>query len=150
KRYPARAVMTPFPIRKNPELPQLNSDVLERWKREDTFARTIEARKGKEPWVFYEGPPSANGVPGIHHVLRRPLKDTYCRYKAQGGYYVARRGGWDTHGLPVELNVEKALGITRADSGKKVSVEQYNVECRQAVMKYSQEWRELTEQLGYW
>lgn len=142
--------MTPFPIRKNPELPQLNSDVLARWTRENTFARTIEARKGKQPWVFYEGPPSANGVPGIHHVLGRTLKDTYCRYKAQCGYYVERRGGWDTHGLPVELNVEKALGITKEDIGKKVTVEQYNVECRKAVMKYSQNWRELTEQLGYW
>lgn len=142
--------MTPFPIRKNPELPQLNSEVLARWTRENTFARTIEARKGAEPWVFYEGPPSANGVPGIHHVLGRTLKDTYCRYKAQCGYYVERRGGWDTHGLPVELNVEKALGITKEDIGKKVTVEQYNVECRKAVMKYSQNWRELTEQLGYW
>lgn len=142
--------MTPFPIRKNPELPQLNSEVLARWTRENTFAQTIEARKGAEPWVFYEGPPSANGVPGIHHVLGRTLKDTYCRYKAQCGYYVERRGGWDTHGLPVELNVEKALGITKEDIGKKVTVEQYNVECRKAVMKYSQNWRELTEQLGYW
>lgn len=142
--------MTPFPIRKNPELPQLNSDVLARWTRENIFARSIEARKGNEPWVFYEGPPSANGVPGIHHVLGRTLKDTYCRYKAQCGYYVERRGGWDTHGLPVELNVEKTLGITKEDIGKKVTVEQYNVECRKAVMKYSQNWRELTEQLGYW
>ncbi len=142
--------MTPFPIRKNPELPQLNSDVLARWTREDTFARTIEARKGATPWVFYEGPPSANGVPGIHHVLGRTLKDTYCRYKAQCGYYVERRGGWDTHGLPVELNVEKALGITKEDIGTKVTVEEYNAECRKAVMKYSKNWRELTEQLGYW
>jgi isoleucyl-tRNA synthetase len=142
--------MTPFPLRKSPDLPQLNSDVLARWTREKTFEQTIEARKSSQPWVFYEGPPSANGVPGIHHVLGRTLKDTYCRYKAQCGYYVERRGGWDTHGLPVELNVEKALGITKEDIGKKVSVEQYNVECRKAVMKYSQNWRELTEQLGYW
>lgn len=142
--------MTSFPIRKNPELSQLNSDVLTRWTRENTFARTIEARKGKAPWVFYEGPPSANGVPGIHHVLGRTLKDTYCRYKAQCGYYVERRGGWDTHGLPVELNVEKSLGITKEDIGNKVTVEQYNAECRKAVMQYSQNWRELTEQLGYW
>lgn len=142
--------MTSFPIRKNPELPQLNDEVLARWTRERTFERTIDARKGAAPWVFYEGPPSANGVPGIHHVLGRTLKDTYCRYKAQCGYYVERRGGWDTHGLPVELNVEKALGITKEDIGKKVTVEQYNAECRKAVMKYSQNWRELTEQLGYW
>lgn len=142
--------MTPFPLRKTPDLAQLNSDVLSRWTQEKTFEQTITARKSAEPWVFYEGPPSANGVPGIHHVLGRTLKDTYCRYKAQCGYYVERRGGWDTHGLPVELNVEKALGITKEDIGKKVSVEQYNAECRQAVMKYSKNWRELTEQLGYW
>lgn len=142
--------MTPFPVRKTPELARINADVLEHWQSENTFQRSLEHRRSSKPWVFYEGPPSANGVPGIHHVLGRTLKDTYCRYKAQCGYYVARRAGWDTHGLPVELSVERELGITKEDIGRKVSVEEYNRECRKAVMRFSQNWRELTERLGYW
>lgn len=142
--------MAEFPVRKTPDLPEINSSVLAFWERERIFEQTIEARRGAPPWVFYEGPPSANGMPGIHHVMGRSLKDVYCRYKTQCGYLVERRAGWDTHGLPVELSVEKELGITKEDIGKSVSIEAYNAECRKTVMRYSSEWRRLTERLGYW
>lgn len=139
-----------FPVRKNPNLPALNAEVLERWQREQTFQRSIDRRRTAQKWVFYEGPPSANGAPGIHHVVGRSLKDLYCRYRTQAGFCVERRAGWDTHGLPVELNVEKALGITKEAIGKTVSVETYNAECRKAVMRFSEQWEQLTERVGYW
>jgi isoleucyl-tRNA synthetase len=124
--------------------------VYEHWQREGTFQKTVSARAGAPKWIFYEGPPSANGLPGIHHVMGRALKDLFCRYKTQRGYQVERRAGWDTHGLPVELSVEKALGITKEDIGKSVSIESYNAECKRAVMRYSEEWRRLTERIGFW
>ncbi len=139
-----------FPVRKTPDLPALNQQVLERWQRDGTFELSVERRADAPRWIFYEGPPSANGVPGIHHVMGRALKDLYCRYRTQSGFQVERRAGWDTHGLPVELNVEKALGITKEDIGKKVSIEEYNAECRKAVMRYSDQWRRMTERIGYW
>jgi isoleucyl-tRNA synthetase len=142
--------MAEFPVRKTPDLPEINRSVLAIWEREATFQQTIAARRDAPPWVFYEGPPSANGVPGIHHVMGRALKDLYCRYKTQCGYRVERQAGWDTHGLPVELSVEKALGITKEDIGKSVSIEAYNAECRKAVMRYSEDWRTITERVGYW
>jgi isoleucyl-tRNA synthetase len=139
-----------FPEYKSLDLAQINKDVLEKWKKEDTFAQSLELRKGKPQFVFYEGPPSANGMPGIHHVMARSIKDIFCRYKSLKGYLVNRKAGWDTHGLPVELGVEKMLGITKEDIGKKISVEDYNAACRKAVMKYTKEWENLTEQMGYW
>ena len=135
---------------KNLDLAALNQQVGEEWRNEKTFWRTLEARKGAPSFVFFEGPPSANGMPGIHHVIARAIKDVFCRYKTQKGYYVKRKAGWDTHGLPVELGVEKMLGITKEDIGKKISVEEYNAACRKEVMKYTREWEMLTEQMGYW
>ncbi|MDR2937868.1 MAG: class I tRNA ligase family protein, partial [Prevotellaceae bacterium] len=131
-------------------LSQINKDVLAKWKSENTFAASLELRKGCAPFVFYEGPPSANGMPGIHHVMARAIKDIFCRYKTQKGFLVNRKAGWDTHGLPVELGVEKMLGITKEDIGKKISVDDYNAACRKEVMKYTREWENLTEQMGYW
>ncbi len=131
-------------------LPQIASDVQNKWEEENTFEKSIEQREGKTPFVFYEGPPSANGLPGIHHVMARSIKDIFCRYKTQKGFQVKRKAGWDTHGLPVELSVEKSLGITKEDIGKKISVEQYNQECRKDVMKYTDVWAEVTEKMGYW
>ena len=116
------------------DLPQLGREVLEVWDRENTFGRSITEREGAPAFIFYEGPPSANGLPGIHHVLSRTIKDTICRYKTQQGYLVRRKAGWDTHGLPVELGVEKKLGITKEDIGHKISIEEYNRTCREAVM----------------
>ena len=132
-----------------------NQDMLEAWKRHDVFRRSVDEREGCPQFVFYEGPPSANGHPGIHHVLGRAIKDAFCRYKTMKGYQVKRKAGWDTHGLPVELSVEKALGITKADidnpaSPKNVSIEEYNRRCRENVMMYTAEWRDLTERMGYW
>ena len=132
------------------DLTQTGKDVLERWKRINAFGKSLELREGAPEFVFFEGPPSANGMPGIHHVMARSIKDAICRYKTQTGYRVARRAGWDTHGLPVELGVEKKLGITKADIGSKVSVEEYNATCRREVMKYTKEWVGLTERIGYW
>ena len=126
------------------------SPVLEHWKATHAFQKSIDFREGKSPFVFYEGPPSANGLPGIHHVISRTLKDLVCRYKTMRGFQVERKGGWDTHGLPVELGVEKELGITKEDIGKKISVEEYNQKCREAVLRYKDKWDELTEQMGYW
>ena len=135
---------------KNLDLAALNKQVGAEWQKEHTFERSLEARKGAPSFVFFEGPPSANGMPGIHHVIARAIKDVFCRYKTQKGYYVKRKAGWDTHGLPVELGVEKMLGITKEDIGTKISVEEYNAACRKEVMKYTHEWETLTDQMGYW
>jgi isoleucyl-tRNA synthetase len=132
------------------DLSQINKDVLSKWNDNDTFAGSIEARKGCPEYVFFDGPPSANGTPGIHHVMARAIKDTFCRYKTQQGFMVCRKAGWDTHGLPVELGVEKALGITKEDIGKKISVDGYNEACRKDVMKYIDQWTDLTHKMGYW
>ena len=132
------------------DLSQINKTMLEQWTEEDLFHKSIETRDGKPSYVFYEGPPSANGMPGIHHVMARTIKDTFCRYKTMQGFQVLRKAGWDTHGLPVELGVEKSLGITKEDIGKKISVDEYNAACRADVMKYTKEWSDLTHQMGYW
>lgn len=131
-------------------LSDINKEVLEMWDREGVFAASVDERDGAPSFVFYEGPPSANGMPGIHHVMARTLKDIVCRYKTMRGYQVLRKAGWDTHGLPVELGVEKALGITKEDIGKKISVDDYNDSCRREVMKYTREWEDLTHRMGYW
>ena len=131
-------------------LSDVNKNVLKQWDEENVFARSIEEREGAPAFVFYEGPPSANGMPGIHHVMARTLKDIVCRFKTMQGHQVLRKAGWDTHGLPVELGVEKALGITKEDIGKKISVDDYNATCRKEVMKYTREWEDLTHQMGYW
>lgn len=132
------------------DLVAVGKEVLDRWKKNDTFRKSLEVRKGAPEFIFFEGPPSANGMPGIHHVMARSIKDSICRYKTQSGYRVERRAGWDTHGLPVELGVEKLLGITKEDIGTKISVEEYNSVCRKEVMKYTKEWVSLTERIGYW
>ena len=132
------------------DLAQINKDVLARWEKDDTFHKSISTREGHETFVFYEGPPSANGMPGIHHVMARAIKDIFCRYKTMKGFRVHRKAGWDTHGLPVELSVEKALNITKDDIGKKITVEEYSNACRKEVMKYTREWEELTRKMGYW
>jgi len=132
------------------DLSQINKDVLKRWQDDDTFHKSISTREGHPTFVFYEGPPSANGMPGIHHVMARAIKDIFCRYKTMKGFRVHRKAGWDTHGLPVELSVEKALNITKEDIGTKISVEEYNNACRKEVMKYTREWEELTRIMGYW
>ena len=132
------------------DLAQINKDVLARWENDDTFHKSISTREGHETFVFYEGPPSANGMPGIHHVMARAIKDIFCRYKTMKGFRVHRKAGWDTHGLPVELSVEKALNITKDDIGKKITVEEYSDACRKEVMKYTREWEELTRKMGYW
>lgn len=131
-------------------LPGAATEILEKWKRDDTFNQSIETRKGHPSFVFYEGPPSANGTPGIHHVMARTIKDVFCRYKTQKGFLVHRKAGWDTHGLPVELGVEKKLGITKEAIGKTISIEDYNAACRKDVMMYTDLWRKLTEEMGYW
>ncbi|WP_294599951.1 isoleucine--tRNA ligase [uncultured Rikenella sp.] len=132
------------------DLAALGAEVLTQWDAEETFRKSIETRKGHPTFVFYEGPPSANGVPGIHHVMARTIKDVFCRYKTQKGFLVHRKAGWDTHGLPVELGVEKKLGITKEDIGKTISIEDYNRQCRKAVMEYTGLWNKLTRQMGYW
>lgn len=131
-------------------LPALEKEVLERWKTEQTFEQSIAHREGAPAFVFYEGPPSANGMPGIHHVISRTLKDLVCRYQTMRGFQVKRKGGWDTHGLPIELGVEKELGITKEDIGVKISVEEYNRKCREAVLRYKDKWDQITTQMGYW
>jgi isoleucyl-tRNA synthetase len=131
-------------------LPSIEKEILGKWNAEQAFEKSVELREGATPFVFYEGPPSANGLPGIHHVISRTLKDLVCRYKTMKGFQVKRKGGWDTHGLPVELGVEKELGITREDIGKKISVEEYNQKCREAVLRYKDKWDELTVKMGYW
>ena len=132
------------------DLVGIGSEVLDRWKKMDAFRKSLEIREGAPEFIFFEGPPSANGKPGIHHVMARSIKDSICRYKTQTGYKVARRAGWDTHGLPVEIGVEKKLGIHKEDIGKKISIEEYNRTCRQEVMKYTSEWVNMTERIGYW
>lgn len=132
------------------DLPRINEDILKQWDADDTFHRSIETREGHPTFVFYEGPPSANGKPGIHHVMARTIKDIICRFKTQQGYLVHRKAGWDTHGLPVELGVEKKLGITKEDIGTKISIEEYNKICRQEVMTYTDIWERLTRNMGYW
>ena len=132
------------------DLVDMAEEVLSEWKKRDIFNKSIESREGNETFTFYEGPPSANGTPGIHHVMARALKDIFCRYKTLKGYQVKRKAGWDTHGLPVEIKVEKELGITKDDIGKKISIEEYNQKCKEAVMKFKNEWDELTERIGYW
>ena len=131
-------------------LPAIGQEVLARWEAEGAFEKSISLREGNTPFVFYEGPPSANGLPGIHHVISRTLKDLVCRYKTMKGFQVKRKGGWDTHGLPVELGVEKMLGITKEDIGKKISIAEYNETCRKEVLKYKDKWDELTRRMGYW
>lgn len=139
-----------FPEHKGLNLPQVADEVLAFWKENDIFQKSITSRNDAEDFVFFEGPPSANGMPGIHHVMARSIKDIFCRYKTQKGYKVNRKAGWDTHGLPVELGVEKELGITKEDIGTKISVEDYNEACKKAVMKYTDVWNNLTEKMGYW
>ena len=132
------------------DLSDVNKEILKKWQDGDVFHKSLEIREGHPSFVFYEGPPSANGMPGIHHVIARSIKDIFCRYKTMKGYLVRRKAGWDTHGLPVELGVEKALGITKEDIGKKISVDEYNASCRKEVMKYTREWTDLTQKMGYW
>ena len=132
------------------DLSEINKEVLKKWDENDVFHKSLETREGCPSFVFYEGPPSANGMPGIHHVMARSIKDIFCRYKTMKGFHVKRKAGWDTHGLPVELGVEKALGITKEDIGKSISVADYNAACRKDVMKYTQEWEDLTHKMGYW
>ena len=147
--------MKKYPEYKQLNLSQISKDVLKQWNKNKTFEKSVSTREGKTPWVFYEGPPSANGMPGIHHVMARTIKDIFCRYKTLQGFQVKRKAGWDTHGLPIELGVEKSLGITKEDIGNKnsakyISVEDYNKACRKEVMKYTDKWEDLTAQMGYW
>lgn len=142
--------MKPYPEYDKLDLPSIHQEVLKTWEKEGTFQKSIEERPKDRPFVFYEGPPSANGLPGIHHVLARAIKDLFCRYKTLKGYRVERKAGWDTHGLPVELSVEKELGISKEDIGKSISIEEYNRKCRENVMKHTDVWDELTRQLGFW
>jgi isoleucyl-tRNA synthetase len=139
-----------FPEYKQLDLPAINQEIWDYWLKNDTFHKSLEIREGYPDYVFYEGPPSANGLPGIHHVMARAIKDIFCRYKTQKGYRVLRKAGWDTHGLPVELGVEKMLGITKDDIGKTISVSDYNDACRKEVMKYTDKWEDLTHKMGYW
>ncbi|HET9431910.1 MAG TPA: class I tRNA ligase family protein, partial [Chitinophagaceae bacterium] len=131
-------------------LPAIEQEVLTKWAENQAFEKSVSLREGATPFVFYEGPPSANGMPGIHHVISRTLKDLVCRYKTMKGFQVKRKGGWDTHGLPIELGVEKELGITKEDIGVKISVEDYNQRCREAVLRYKDKWDEITRKMGYW
>ena len=142
--------MSKFPEYKTFSLKQTADEVLAQWEKEQLFKQSVKTREGAPKFLFFEGPPSANGMPGIHHVLARSIKDTFCRYKTMQGFQVERKAGWDTHGLPVELGVEKMLGITKEDIGKKISVDEYNAACRREVMKYTKEWTNLTKQMGYW
>lgn len=147
--------MKKYPTYTQLNLSQISKDILTYWTEKDTFSKSISTREGKTPWVFYEGPPSANGMPGIHHVMARTIKDIFCRYKTLQGYQVKRKAGWDTHGLPIELGVEKTLGITKEDIGnpnskKFISVEDYNKACRKEVMKYTDKWEDVTAKMGYW
>ncbi|MEE1541879.1 MAG: isoleucine--tRNA ligase, partial [Paludibacteraceae bacterium] len=134
----------------NFNLSEINKEVLKQWDEKDIFRKSVETREGAPSFVFFEGPPSANGMPGIHHVMARSIKDIFCRYKSMKGFQVKRKAGWDTHGLPVELSVEKELGITKEDIGKKISVDDYNDACRKNVMKFTREWEDLTRKMGYW
>ncbi|MBV1922640.1 MAG: class I tRNA ligase family protein, partial [Flavobacteriaceae bacterium] len=131
-------------------LPNLAEEVLKFWDEDSIFEKSITSREGKPPFIFFEGPPSANGLPGVHHVLARAIKDIFPRYKTMKGFQVKRKAGWDTHGLPIELGVEKELGITKEDIGVKISVEEYNEACKKAVMRYTDIWNDLTRRIGYW
>ena len=142
--------MKKFNEYKRLDLAALSKEVLEQWEEENLFEKSVSTREGHPQFLFFEGPPSANGMPGIHHVMARTIKDTFCRFKTMQGFQVRRKAGWDTHGLPVELGVEKMLGITKEDIGKKISVDEYNAACRREVMKYTKEWTNLTKQMGYW
>jgi isoleucyl-tRNA synthetase len=142
--------MSKYKEYKGLNMPSIEQEFLAKWKENRSFQQSIEIREGSEPFVFYEGPPSANGMPGIHHVISRTLKDLICRYKTMQGFQVDRKAGWDTHGLPIELFVEKELGITKEDIGKKITVEDYNKKCREVVMRYKDKWEEITEKMGYW
>ena len=142
--------MSKFNEYKGLDLAGVADEMLARWTKDDTFHKSITTREGHPTFVFYEGPPSANGMPGIHHVMARTIKDVFCRYKTQQGYLVHRKAGWDTHGLPVELGVEKKLGITKEDIGKKITIEEYNKQCREAVMEFTDVWEDLTRKMGYW
>jgi isoleucyl-tRNA synthetase len=135
---------------KNLSFAEVGRSILSYWKENDIFQKSIKSREGSSTFTFFEGPPSANGTPGIHHVMGRTVKDIFGRYKTLKGFQVKRKGGWDTHGLPVELKVEKDLGISKEDIGKKISVAEYNMKCKEAVMKYKDEWDDLTERIGYW
>jgi isoleucyl-tRNA synthetase len=141
---------TQFKEYKGLDLPTVASEVLDFWKKQNIFEKSVTTREGNEPFVFFEGPPSANGLPGIHHVMARAIKDIFCRYKTQKGFQVKRKAGWDTHGLPVELGTEKELGITKEDIGKTISIEEYNEACKRTVMRYTDVWNDLTEKMGYW
>jgi isoleucyl-tRNA synthetase len=142
--------MAGYPEYESLRLPDLAEEVLNHWQDRRIFERSIEERADRPPFVFYEGPPSANGLPGIHHVMARTIKDIFCRYKTQKGFRVSRKGGWDTHGLPIEISVEKTLGISKEDIGEKISIEDYNAACRREVMKYKNAWDDLTRKMGYW
>jgi isoleucyl-tRNA synthetase len=142
--------MKRYPEYKTLDLTRIGNEIRVYWQKHGIFEKSLELSKGRAPYIFYEGPPSANGIPGIHHVMARAIKDIFCRYKTMKGYYVERKAGWDTHGLPVEIGVEKKLGITKDDIGKSISVEDYNKECRTEVMKYKDLWDELTVMMGYW
>ena len=135
---------------KNLDYAKIGAEVEQFWTANDIFKKSISSREGHPTFTFFEGPPSANGTPGIHHVMARTVKDIFCRYKTQKGFQVKRKGGWDTHGLPVELQVEKELGITKEDIGKKISVEEYNKKCKETVMRFKDEWDAMTVQMGYW
>ena len=139
-----------FAEHSNFNLSDINKEVLKQWEEKDLFHKSVQIREGAPSFVFFEGPPSANGMPGIHHVMARSIKDIFCRYKTMKGFHVKRKAGWDTHGLPVELGVEKELGITKEDIGKKISVDDYNIACRTNVMKFTKEWTDLTKKMGYW
>ncbi|MEZ4797088.1 MAG: isoleucine--tRNA ligase [Flavobacteriaceae bacterium] len=139
-----------FPEYKGLDLPKVAEEILNYWQENNVFEKSVTTREGNKPFVFFEGPPSANGMPGIHHVMARAIKDIFCRYKTQKGFQVKRKAGWDTHGLPIELGVEKDLGITKEDIGKTISVEDYNAACRKAVMRYTDVWNDLTQKMGYW
>ena len=139
-----------FPEHKKLNLIQICSEINDFWEKEDVFNKSITSRSEKNRFVFYEGPPSANGLPGVHHVMARLIKDVFCRYKTLSGFRVDRKAGWDTHGLPVELSVEKELGIKKDDIGSLISVEDYNAACKKTVMKYTESWNKLTKSMGYW
>src|SRR5690554_2567891 len=142
--------MSKYPEYNHLDLTALAGEILAEWKEKQTFERSVESRPADKPFVFYEGPPSANGMPGIHHVMARTIKDIFCRYRTGKGYRVERKAGWDTHGLPIELGVEKELGIKKEDIGVKISLAEYNEACRKAVMRYTDVWNDLTEKMGYW
>ena len=139
-----------FPEYKGLNLSKIAENMLSYWEDNNIFQKSISSRDGEKPYVFFEGPPSANGLPGVHHVLARTIKDIFPRYKTMKGFQVKRKAGWDTHGLPVELGVEKELGITKEDIGKTISIEDYNSACRKAVMQYTDIWNDLTQKMGYW